>query len=66
MLFEFIVLELMVLGPPIMMDNYHKGNIPPGPAVCEVQYVKAEGVNYSSIRVIDDGKGCTFDQVNTY
>ena len=55
-MFEALVLGILTMGPPVLVDQYHKGNLPAQAQTCKVENVKAEGTNYVYARVIDDGK----------
>ncbi len=54
-MFGALVFAVVGLMPPILVDQFHKGNLT-YQAPCKVEHVKAENGPYVYSKIIDDGK----------
>jgi len=51
-MFAAIVLGIVTLGPPILVDQYHKGNLPDQAPTCKVENVSDSSDGMDSSRFL--------------
>jgi hypothetical protein len=57
----FLVLVLIVVGPHVLMDQYHKGNIPAAQEECRAEVVRSpSGTAYR--RYVDLNGDCVYSE----